>query len=252
MPQSQLTSTVVHRFPIAVVRLQGQLTTADVSPSRAALVELLVEEPTSVVVDMAGLTVADDAAMALFPAVAELSARWPGAHLLMCGASAQVAQALQHVDGAGTVSLYDTCGEAIAVAAKDPVPRRLHQYLEPTAQAPRAARELAAHACWEWDLAEVATTAQVVASELVTNAVRHARTTVSFSVTLWGAQLRLSVRDWSSEPVRLRTPGESDEQGRGLLVVDTVASGWGHVSLGEGKVVWATLPVAPRAPATRS
>lgn len=247
MRDPSLTSEHVHRFPIAVVRLRGDLTAADVARAHRALVEALEAEPTSLVIDITGLTNIDDSALAMFPAVAELSAKWPQAQVLLCGASGPVAKSLHRSGVAGLLPLHVNCREAISAAAADPVPRRVHHYLEPTPQAPRAARELAAHACWEWDLPESATSAQVLASELVTNAVRHARTTISFAVTLTPAQLRLSTRDWEPLPVRLQPPTETSQGGRGLLVVDTVASSWGQVSLDGGKVVWAVLasPATP-------
>lgn len=241
MRDLQLTSEQVHRFPIAMVRLHGELTATGVGPARSALVEALAEEPTSLVVDVAGLTAVEEPALTVFSGIAALSARWPGAPVLLCGASEPVTAALHRSGVASSLPLHVTCREAIAAAATDPVPRRMHQYFEPTPQAPRAARELAAQACWEWDLPEAATSAQVLASELVTNAVRHARTTISFAVMLGSAQLRLSARDWDPRPVRLLPPSDNEHRGRGLLVVDTIAKSWGQVSLDHGKVVWAVL-----------
>lgn len=243
MPDSSLTTDLVHRFPIAMIRLHGELTAGGVAPAHKVLVEALAEEPTSLVIDVGGLTAVDDRALAVFPEVAELSAQWPGAPLLLCGANPPVREALGRAGVTGALPVHVTYREAIAVASADPVPRRIHQFLEPTPNAPRAARELVAQACWDWDLPTCATSAQVLASELVSNAVRHARTTVGFAVTLGPARLRISARDWSPQPVRRQDPAAERERGRGLVVVDTVAEDWGQVSFDGGKVVWAVLPV---------
>jgi anti-anti-sigma regulatory factor len=224
-----------------VVRLTGELTTASMRPAHTALVEALMEEPTSVVVDMSGLTGADETAMALFPAMGKLAREWPGARLLLGGTNPQVAEALPE---SGWVEEHGTVEESLAAASTDPVPQRVHRYLEPTAEAPRVAREMATHAWWDWDLPGRPNSAQILASELVTNGVRHARTPLGFSMTLRDGTVRLSVQDWAAAPVRPRSPSESDLQGRGLIVVEAIASRWGSVPLGDGKVVWAELQVS--------
>jgi anti-anti-sigma regulatory factor len=239
MPTHHLTYQLPHRFPIAVVRLSGELTAASMRPAHTALVEALMEEPTAVVVDMTGLESADESAMALFPAVGKLAREWPGARLLLGGLRPKVAEALPE---SGWVAAHDSVEQALAVASTDPVPQRVHRYLEPTVEAPKMARELATHAWWDWGLAGRPSSVQVLASELVTNGVRHARTPLGFSMTLRGKTVRLSVQDWAPAPVRQRSPAESDLQGRGLIVVEAIASRWGSVPLGEGKVVWAELP----------
>jgi ABC-type transporter Mla MlaB component len=238
MVTHHLSYQLPHRFPIAVVRLTGELTAASMRPAHTALVEALMEEPTSVVVDVSGLVAADETAMALFPAIGKLAQEWPGARLLLGGLSDPVAQTLPDSDW---VACYDTVDLALSAASTDPVPQRVHRYLEPTVEAPRIAREIATHAWWDWDLPGRPNSAQILASELVTNGVRHARTPLSFSMTLRGPVVRVSVQDWASEPVRQRSPAESDLQGRGLIVVEAIASRWGSVPLGDGKVVWAEL-----------
>jgi ABC-type transporter Mla MlaB component len=241
MPTHHLTYQLPHRFPIAVVRLSGELTAASLRPAHTALVEALMEEPTSVVVDVSGLTGADESALALLPAVGKLASQWPRARVLLAGLRPSVADALPESD---LIGRYDTVDDALAAASTDPVPHRVHRYLEPTVEAPRVAREMATHAWWDWDLPGRPSSAQILASELVTNGVRHARTPLSFSMTLRDDTVRLSVQDWVSTPVERRSPSESDLQGRGLIVVEAIASGWGSVPLGDGKVVWAELPVS--------
>jgi anti-sigma regulatory factor (Ser/Thr protein kinase) len=82
----------------------------------------------------------------------------------------------------------------------------------------------------------------LLASEIVTNVVRHAGT---------DAELWLDVRDHSvvfacldhdtTLPTR-RQPGPTDENGRGLQLIESIASSWGVEPLpGKGKVVWVTM-----------
>lgn len=239
-----LSYEITHRFPIAVLHLRGRLTRADVNIARAALLESLTQEPTSLVVDLSGVTVDDDHALAVLADVADVAQRWPGARLLLCAPAPPVAEALQRARM--TLPVHASCADALALAAADPVPRRIYRRLEPTVEAPRTGRALAGYACWQWGLPEPTSAAQILASELIANAVRHARTPVGFAVTHRDSQLRLSVLDGVARPARMRTPTDLDEQGRGLLIVDAVADGWGSMPLGTGKVVWAAVPSRSR------
>jgi anti-anti-sigma regulatory factor/anti-sigma regulatory factor (Ser/Thr protein kinase) len=240
-----LTYRLDYRFPIAVVRMSGALTPQTAAVARSAVLESLVEEPTSVIVDLAGLTDVDDLALQVFPGAAAQAAGWPGAAVLLCAPQAAVADALERSSVRGELPVHEAFGDALAVAAADPVPQRMKERLAPSVHAPRAARELVAEACHDWGLPETAIAAEVIASELVTNAVRHAGTAMELRVTLRDQQLRVSVRDGVESLARMQTPTESDDHGRGLLIVDSIASAWGNVPVGEGKVVWASVRVPP-------
>jgi anti-sigma regulatory factor (Ser/Thr protein kinase) len=88
----------------------------------------------------------------------------------------------------------------------------------------------------------VVETAQLLVSELVINAVAHAHTGVEVECTPTERGMRISVRDGSSHMPRPRRPGTWDEQGRGLVLVDTLASRWGaEPDPGHGKAVWFEL-----------
>jgi anti-sigma regulatory factor (Ser/Thr protein kinase) len=89
-------------------------------------------------------------------------------------------------------------------------------------------------------------TAELLLSELVTNAVQHAQVPpgreIEVRYELSDHRLRIEVADASgSQPVQ-RTADDDDERGRGLLLVDSLAAKWG-VSLRDavGKVVWFEL-----------
>jgi anti-anti-sigma regulatory factor len=236
-----LTYRIAYRFPIAVVRISGALTPQTAPVARSAVLESLVEEPTSVIVDLAGLTTADEVSLQVFPGAAAQAASWPGAAVLLCAPPAGIAAALRDSAVAAELPVHGSFPDALAVAAAEPVPQRVRQRLEPTVHAPRAARELVADACADWGLPESAIAAEVIASELVTNAVRHAGTGIELQVTLRDDYLRVSVRDGATSLARRQSPAESDFHGRGLLIVEAMAAAWGNVPLPDGKVVWATL-----------
>ncbi|GCD39010.1 ATP-binding protein [Streptomyces chrestomyceticus JCM 4735] len=111
------------------------------------------------------------------------------------------------------------------------------------AEGAATARRLVHVALSAWGLAELADDSALVVSELVCNAVQHARSRcIRVSVTRPGAaRVRISVVDKSMELPELREPGSGDEDGRGLALVVGLAAAWGADPLPWGKRVWAEL-----------
>lgn len=239
-----LTYRIERRLPIAVVCLTGEITALSSEVARSALAEALAPEPTSVIFDLTNVTTVDEVALSVFPAIAETAHRWPGVPVLLAGPSAEVATSLERMAVASRIPVHPTLDAALAVAAQEPVPLRVHTRLKPTVDAPRIARELAYDACRDWGIPDAATPVKIVSSELVTNAVRHAGTMVDLTVSLRDHRIRVSVRDGVTELARMQSPTESEDHGRGLLIVDSLSVAWGNVSFTQGKTVWAT--VAPR------
>ena len=114
--------------------------------------------------------------------------------------------------------------------------------LRPTPESPRRARELVADALCSHVDPETVHYAAVVVSELVTNAVIHANTTVTVGLHLLpeGAA-RIEVGDGSSWPPSRKLPTADEPGGRGLILVEALAKDWGVTPTADGKKVWAEL-----------
>ena len=117
--------------------------------------------------------------------------------------------------------------------------------LTPKLTAARRARSLIRRPLRQWGLTDLIPVAELVVSELVTNAVRYAQSKISLRLVLEGA-LFCEILDDSAALPRLRQASEDDERGRGLQVVSQVAQRWGTRRTGTGKVVWCELPVPSR------
>ena len=81
----------------------------------------------------------------------------------------------------------------------------------------------------------------VITSELVTNAVLHARTTIRVRVTVTRLRIRVGVSDTSTRPAVVKSYGVAAPTGRGLHVVEALADRWGVDSTRYGKTVWFEL-----------
>ncbi|MFG2883575.1 SpoIIE family protein phosphatase [Streptomyces sp. NPDC048297] len=130
---------------------------------------------------------------------------------------------------------------------------RLRRHVPPgDPEALRQARHMIRAAVRTWGARDRADEIELVADELMTNALMH--TEGSAIVTLRALEgrdrrLRVEVEDSSSALPRRREAGEDGVSGRGLLLVDRLTDAWGVEARGGGKAVWCEFRVAPPAPA---
>lgn len=160
--------------------------------------------------------------------------------------------------------------------------RRALLGLEPTPQAAGAARHFVAEVSRRWGIDDVIDQVTLAVSELVTNAVLHARTNIDVELCVIGAAMTVGVIDRDPRPPVIRPvrldlladldavpsvtpdfddrvpigrrstdrqpttdvgPSGSIAAGRGLLIVDQLGDQWGVAERTDGKEVWLTVPV---------
>ncbi|MFJ3646421.1 SpoIIE family protein phosphatase [Streptomyces murinus] len=91
-----------------------------------------------------------------------------------------------------------------------------------------------------WGLGDVGYTAELILSELITNAVRYGSPPIRVRL-LHDRGLICEVADGSSTAPHPRRAAATDEGGRGLFLVAQLASRWGTRYTARGKVIWAEL-----------
>ena len=115
--------------------------------------------------------------------------------------------------------------------------------------APRQARRFVAESLQLWRRPELVDAAVLVTSELATNAVRHAGTDFTVSLTRSdGVNVVLSVGDSDPGAPQPRPADPAIPGGRGLPILDAITTRWGHRQVAGGKLVWAELMTPPRLP----
>jgi len=95
----------------------------------------------------------------------------------------------------------------------------------------------------EWELEDLVFTAELLVSELVTNAIRYSPGPVRLRLIRERA-LVCEVFDAGATAPHLRHPRAMDEGGRGLLLVSQLAERWGTRFVPDGKIIWAELTLA--------
>ena len=120
--------------------------------------------------------------------------------------------------------------------------RHAHVQLSARSWSLATAQDTVCHVLTSWGFIdpERLQLAQLIATELVANAIRHVGEDFTLQISADGTAVTLAVHDPSpAAPVR-RIPDEHG--GRGLLIIERFATAWGyHHYRGDGKRVWAKL-----------
>ncbi|MFG2669680.1 SpoIIE family protein phosphatase [Streptomyces sp. NPDC048445] len=96
----------------------------------------------------------------------------------------------------------------------------------------------------DWELPDAVESAELMVSELVTNAVKHGRTHhIGLRLVRTGALL-CEVSDDEPAPAALLDATAEDEFGRGLVLVTGLAREWGSSTTARGKTVWFELALS--------
>ncbi len=143
-------------------------------------------------------------------------------------------------------------------AFRRPSPRRSRYLLRVEIRAtlsadPRCvgeARRLTKRTLAAWGLDFLGDTACLLVSELTTNAILHARSAVEVVLQSQPTGVQVDVCDNSPLPPRVRHFSADAGTGRGVRLLDTLATDWGIEATTAGKCVWFTLSdTAPEAAA---
>ena len=125
--------------------------------------------------------------------------------------------------------------------------RRLLMTLPASNESVRTGRHATRVVLSAWRLSRLEENAVLVVSELLTNAVRHARDTDAIELDLHAtrAWLRIEIQDRDRQWPRPRVLNELSESGFGFVLIDALAAKWGVRETETGKAVWAELDIQP-------
>jgi anti-sigma regulatory factor (Ser/Thr protein kinase)/anti-anti-sigma regulatory factor len=235
---SQLICRPERDLPVAVLKVSGTLDLLTSDALAQAVRNSLSNQPVSLLLDVAELEIGDPLGLAALGAVVGQTAEWPAVPIVLCGAGRDTARTIARSPDSAALPIAENCAKALAAAADEPEPRRIRVRLRPVPEACRQVRQVVTQACVAWQHKELAATAALIATELVANVVRHAHTTMEFTLGLRDGRLCVTVRDGSRRLPRTADPGVRDAGGRGLHLVRALTDSWGVLPTTDGKVVW--------------
>ncbi|CAM5553093.1 ATP-binding protein [Kitasatospora aureofaciens] len=124
--------------------------------------------------------------------------------------------------------------------------RRITMFVWPETQCVRSVRRAVQAILDHWEIAHVTDDAELLTTELLTNAIRHTGGEQPLRVTIAADQrgLSIGVRDRSASAPRPHRPTACEESGRGLLLIERIAGSWTYRFHPDGtKTVSCRLPL---------
>ncbi|QKV73361.1 ATP-binding protein [Amycolatopsis sp. Hca4] len=218
----------------SVVGVLDQTTYAQL---RDGLLEFAVDSEDGVLIDIERLELRDRALVRVFTLVALRVKDWPAVPFALVTGRPEQRSVLA---GSG-VPVYPDAAAARA-ALPNPARRRASRPLDRSPRTSARARGFVRGMCAEWMVPELVEDAELVATELVENTLRHTGSAPHLRLELRRGTLSVEVSDESTRPAVLREALDLAEAGLGLRMVTKVAKRWGSSrSRSGGKTVWALL-----------
>jgi hypothetical protein len=194
-----------------------------------------------VLVDLAALRVEWHPSVSVFSTVLAAAGGWPAARMVLFGASPRTGALLRSTGSTLAVPLG--AGRAQALDLLDVRPGRVRRTV-PLPASPVAAaygRSMVRQACADWGLVDPRRRAEVVANELISNAVLHCAGESVLVLSHDRRGLTVAVRDGSVQLPTPTDPEDAADARLGLQVVQGLSDGWGVLRLRQGKTVWALV-----------
>lgn len=239
-----------------VVHLSGHVDVAGTADVRRFLLKAMTDQPVAIVGDLQGVTSIAPACAAVFSTAWRESGGWPGVSMSLCSPNSLVRARLRAEGTSRFVPVHDDVGSAVEAARALPPYVSQTTHLRFDREAARDARRCARATFRQWRVQHNVDDALLLVSEIVSNCVLYGAPPLRLSLRLRGGLLRIAVNDAGpSQPQRhLRSVTCEDvvdgvllaRGGRGLTLVDAVATAWGvnDYPRGAGKTVWCELRVA--------
>jgi anti-sigma regulatory factor (Ser/Thr protein kinase) len=222
-------------------------------PGRAQFVTTLaglLADHHRVVLNVSGLVPHHSSAVYAFTEALSRTGGWPRACLALVAPEPTLAALLSASRVADEVPVYADTAHALSHLADRPRVVREGWRFDVDPHAPGRARAHIRDLCDRWGLeGEVKEAAEIVITELVTNAVEHATSPSVVEVERHGNSFRVAVRDYGigsighdvPEATSWHAPPTSSPRGRGLAMVAAVSHAWGVLRHPDGKTVWAEM-----------
>ncbi|MGV0745134.1 STAS domain-containing protein [Mycolicibacterium sp. XJ870] len=229
----------------SVVMVDGVLDSTTYRPLRDTIIEMALNEPRAVIIDITDLQVPDESALAVFTSARWHVSVWPDVPLVLVCRHGNGRAAIARNGIAKYVPVYPTIEDARdwVAALGIATPRlRAQVQLPPVHSSLHRARELAAEWLLAWWQPESIAVTSIVVDVLVENVLEHTQSAPGLLIETRGDVVTIAVEDHSRLPaVRHEDPHQGADTVSGLAVVAAVTRAWGSTPTSTGKTVWAVI-----------
>jgi hypothetical protein len=204
---------------------------------RDRMLEFAADSEDGVLIDVERLELRDRALIRVFALVALRVGEWPAIPFALVTGRPDQRAAL----AASGVPVYADTATAEASLTR-PARRQVGRLLDRSPRTSARARGFVRGICAEWMVPELTEDAELIATELVENTLRHTDSAPRLRLELRRGTLSVAVSDESGQPAVLREGLDLARAGLGLRMITKVAKRWGSSrSRSGGKTVWALL-----------
>jgi hypothetical protein len=223
----------------------GPLTSLTYRDFRDMLVKFAIDTPRAVIVPIDGLDVPSLPALTAFPSAALRVSDWPGVAIMIVTSRPDRFATLGEAAIRRFVPVFQDVAAAVTAVGDAPDRRRAVLDLDHDLFSARRARLFVRSVCGRWQIGDLSSDAEQIATELVENAVAHTASQPRLRLELRSGLFTIAVSDDSTREAVVREKIEGVRAGGGLRIVADRAKVWGSSPrLGGGKVVWAVLRVS--------
>ena len=229
-----------------ILAVSGSVTGHTVRRLQQAIHDAVADLGQPVVCELSQVSVLDADGVRMLLTVGQSSCS-PNVPVCLAAPTLSARALLQHLGAGGLIQVSGSLAEARHPSSLRSPCTREQRYGRDDPNVPGAARRFVGDICAAADLADLRDDAVLATSELITNAIVHARTELLLQVQLTPPALSISVTDrgtspWPAQPRPLGQLTELDEHGRGLGIVDAVADASGfHRPPAGGGTAWCTF-----------
>jgi anti-anti-sigma factor len=226
---------------VAVLTVTGRLDATTYLLLRDTIVRAALDEPEAVIVDIGGLEICSESALAVFSSARWQVSRWPEVPIVLVSDDAAVHRAMVRNGLARYVPVHPTVAAALSEPIRTPYRRRVHANLPAEPASLGRCRDLVADQLRAWSQDELIPVAKVVVTALVENVLAHTDSAPSVRVETNGATVTVAVEDTDRAPPTVPEPQVVGGSPTGLRIVRALCRTWGNSPTPSGKTVWVTL-----------
>ncbi|MGW4529134.1 ATP-binding protein [Amycolatopsis sp. NPDC004378] len=243
-PGDGLVLTFEHGVHVTTATVTGVLDLKTYPLLRDGLLKTAADAPDGLIADIERLQISDDTLLSVFALVAMRVSDWPGIPFAIVAGRPDTRARLAARSVDRFVSVHPDQAGAEAGLARPPR-RRATKLLARSPHISSVARAFVDRTCADWSLGDLVQDAQMVATELVDNAMLHTDADPQLRLELCNGHLTIAVSDDNPRAAVLRERLTALEPGLGLRLVAQIAKVWGSSrAWSGGKTVWAVLPRA--------
>jgi hypothetical protein len=242
--RSAMTVTMETMTGVTLLKADGVLDTTTYLPLRDTIIKAALAEPTAVVVDVTGLVVPAQSALAVFTSARWHVGTWPEVPIALVCAGSAGRDAVRRNGVTRYVPVYPTIDDAILAMSQRNAKRgrrRARAHLPPDHTSSWRSRRLVEGWLTAWSLDELIPVTNIVVTALVENVLKHTISAPNVRLETDGVTVTVAVEDGSHRLAELPEGSDGTHQTSGLSIVAALSRVWGNAPTSSGKTVWAVL-----------